>query len=213
MPGQGDTPFVMSYKLDMDAKPMTIDFKIDSGPMAVGAKAKGIVKMHSDGTMSLCYDPSGENRPEKVSSTEENGFFVFKLKKGMAKTEAKGKNKLSAMIQGNWKCVKGVRSGDEVTAERMASIITINDKTIKIPVGPETAFVMSYSIDESKSPATIDMKIEDGPAPPDSKALGIVKMEGGKFYLCYDSMGASRPEKFEANDDGQFYFEMEKSKE
>ena len=213
MPGQGDTPFVMSYKLDKDAKPMNVDFKIESGPMAVGAKAKGIIKMHDDGKMSLCYDPNGEGRPEKFLSTEENGYFVFKMKKGAAKTEVMAKKKLSASMQGKWKCIKGIRSGAEVGAERMASVITINDKTINIPVGEGQAFVMSYSIDESKSPATIDMKIEEGPAPEGTKAVGIVKMKDGKFFLCYDSTGANRPDKFEAEDEGMFYFEMEKAEE
>ena len=56
------------------------------------------------------------------------------------------------------------------------------------------------------------MKIEEGPAPPGSQAVGIIKMDGETFVLCYDSMGVDRPEKFEANDDGQFYFEMKKAK-
>ena len=207
--GEGGDPFVMSYKIDMDAKPMTVDFKIESGPVPEG-NAKGIIKM-KDGKVTLCYNPMGD-RPEKFVSTEENGCFLFKMKKEAKKTVAKAKKSLADQMIGKWNCVKGVRSGEEVAAERMASTIEIDKKTITIPVGPDQAFVMSYELDESKSPATIDMKIEEGPAPPGSQAVGIIKMDGETFVLCYDSMGVDRPEKFEANGDGQFYFEMKKAK-
>ena len=210
--GPDSDPFVMSYKLNLDSKPITVDFKIESGPVPEG-NAKGIIKFSKDGEMTLCYEPTGEDRPEDFVSTEENGFFLFKMKKA-AKTQVKGKKTLASKMEGKWKCVKGTRAGGEVTEERMASIITIDDKNINIPVGPDQAFVMSYQIDESKSPATIDMKIEEGPAPPESKAIGIVKMEDGKFYLCYDATGANRPEKFESTEDnGYFYFELKKAED
>ena len=211
MPSSAGEPFVMSYKADMDAKPMTIDFKIDSGPMAVGSKSQGIFKVE-DGMMSLCYDPKGESRPEKMDSTEENGFFVFKLKKS-EKKDGGDKKSLAKQVTGKWKCVKGVRGGADIAEERMATVITIDDKNIRIPVSEDAAFVMSYTIDESKSPATIDMSIEEGPAPQGQKAIGIVKMEDGKFFLCYDSMGSSRPEKFEAEDEGHFYFELKRAED
>ncbi|MEM9410937.1 MAG: TIGR03067 domain-containing protein [Planctomycetota bacterium] len=206
--GEGGEPFVMSYKLDMEAKPITVDFNIESGPVPSG-EAKGIIKM-KNGKMILCYKPMGE-RPEKFESTEENGCFLFEMKKEAMKTEAKAKKAITEQILGDWKCQKGVRSGEEIAADRMASTISIDKDAITIPVGPEQAFVMSYKIDESISPATIDMTIEDGPAPPGSKAIGIIKMDGAKLLLCYDSNGIKRPEKFEASQDGLFYFEMSKT--
>ncbi len=210
--GPDGPPFVMSYKLALDAKPMTVDFKIESGPVPEGT-AKGIFKLGKDGEMTLCYEPKGEKRPEDYISTEENGFFVFKMKKAM-KTEAKGKKMLASMMPGKWKCVKGTRAGAEVAAERMDSVITVDDKTITIPVGGDEAFVMSYTIDESQSPATIDMAIEKGPAPPGAKAIGIVKIEDGKFFLCYDSTGAKRPEEFNSTEEnGFYYFEMKTAQE
>ena len=94
----------------------------------------------------------------------------------------------------------------------MASVITIDEKLITIPVGPDSAFEMSYTIDADKTPATIDMKIEAGPAP-EGSALGIIKMENGKFILCYDPTGTDRPDKFEStSEDGRFMFEMEPAK-
>lgn len=207
--------FVMAYKMNMDAKPIEVDFEIKKGPMPEG-KAKGIIKM-DDGKMTLCYHPKSEKRPDSFICTEENGYFRFKMKKAeMKKEEMKKEAMMSEMaksLMGKWKCVKGTRAGADVDAARMASMITIDDKIIKIPVGPDMAFEMSYKIDDSKSPAEIDMKIEAGPAPAGSKALGIIKMKDGNCHLCYDPEGNSRPDKFESTEEnGRFLFEMEKQK-
>ena len=120
--GEGQK-FVMSYKVNMDTKPIEVDFKIESGPVPEG-NAKGIIKFEND-VMNLCYEPTGNARPEKFISTEENKYFVFKMKKasgGIAKD-----------MVGKWKCVKGTRGGDEVAAERMESVITVDEKLINIP--------------------------------------------------------------------------------
>lgn len=200
--------FVMAYKLNLDAKPMEVDFDIKKGPMPSG-KAKGIIKM-DDGMMTLCYHPKGEKRPDSFICTEENGFFMFKMKKAKMMD---AKSDMAKSLMGKWKCVKGTRAGADVDAARMASMITIDDKIIKIPVGPDMAFEMSYKIDSSKSPATIDMRIEAGPAPEGSEALGIIKVDGDTCHLCYDPNGAARPDKFESSEDnGRFLFVMEKQK-
>ncbi len=201
---------VMSYKLDMDRKPIQVDFKVESGPVPEGHEnAKGIIKLE-DGKLTICYHPEGKSRPEKFVSTEENGFFMFKMEKATEKTEAKSeKGDMAKAVVGKWKCVKGTRSGEDIDQDRMSSVITFKDDTIKIPVGEDEAFIMSYTIDSKKSPVEIDMKIEEGPAP-GGEALGILKMEGGKFYLCYDPMGQNRPDRFESTEDNQFFlFEME----
>ena len=211
IPSEAGEEFVMSYKVDMDAKPITIDFKIESGPVPEG-NAKGIIKLE-DGVLTLCYHPEGESRPEKFMSTEENGFFVFKMKKAAEKTEAKGdKGDIAEAVIGKWKCIKGTRAGEVIEPERMASVITFDPKMITIPIGEDEAFKMSYTIDAGKNPIAIDMKIVEGPAP-DSEALGIIKMDGGKFFLCYDPTGQKRPDKFESTEsDGRFLFEMESAK-
>lgn len=109
---------------------------------------------------------------------------------------------------GSWNVSKGVRNGQTVANERLPKI-TIDAKAVTIPAGPET-FVMSYTIDNSKRPAHIDMKITAGPAPQDSKAVGIVRKSGKKLMMCYDPTGAKRPEKFESTEDNGFHmFVME----
>ncbi len=212
IPSEGGEEFVMSYKIDMEAKPITVDFEIESGPVPEG-NAKGIIKFEN-GQLTLCYHPEGETRPEKFTSTEENGFFVFKMKKAMAeKTEVMGdKGDITKSVVGKWKCIKGTRAGEVIEPERMASVITFDPKMITIPISEDEAFKMSYKIDATKVPIAIDMKIEEGPDP-GGEALGIIKMVGGKFFLCYDPTGEKRPDKFESTEsDGRFLFEMESTK-
>ena len=192
--------FVMAYKLKMDSDPIEVDFDIKKGPAPEG-KAKGIIKMEDD-KMTLCYHPKGGDRPKKFSCTEENGNFMFVMKKAMKKMA-------DNPLAGKWQITKGMKAGADVAAERMASVITIDDKMITIPAG-EATFKMSYTMDKDASPHTIDMTIEEGPGQ-GGKALGLVKMDGDKCMLIYDSTGAKRPEKFESTkDNGLFLFEMKK---
>ncbi len=120
------------------------------------------------------------------------------------KTEKKEK---APSISGKWNITSGTRSGAAISEERLTAI-EINEKEIVIPAGPDK-FVMSYKLDTSKTPFTIDMKIEKGPVP-DGAANGIVKLDGNKMKLCYNGMGGERPTKFETTEgDNCFYFELE----
>lgn len=190
--------FVMAYEIVSDESPYHVDMEITEGPGE--GTALGIVKME-DGMLSLCYDPMGAKRPEAFETTEENGFFMFAMKKAESKFDAK------EMI-GEWRCVSGKRAGEDVPDDRMAPSIKFTKDGITIPIGPDSAFEMSYTIDADKSPAEIDMEIENGPG--DGTALGIVKIADGKFWLCYDPTGQNRPEAFESTEEnGCFLFEME----
>ncbi len=193
--------FVMSYEIVSDESPYHVDMQIEEGPGE--GNALGIVKMEN-GTVALCYDPMGENRPEAFETTEENGFFMFVMEKAITKLDP-------AKMVGEWQCVKGMKGGEEIPEERMASAVTFSEDMITIPIGPDMAFKMSYTVNAENTPATIDMKIEEGPGD-GGNALGIVKIEDGKFYLCYDPTGENRPESFESNDENGFFsFEMEQA--
>jgi uncharacterized protein (TIGR03067 family) len=191
--------FVMSYKVVSDESPYQVDMTIEEGPGE--GNSLGIMKME-DGTLSLCYDPTGENRPKAFETNEEDGFFMFTMKKAATKLDP-------AKVVGDWQCITGLKAGEEVPEDRMASTISFTKDGITIPVGPDMSFKMTYKINADESPAQIDMAMQGGPGG-DANAVGIVKMEDGKFYLCYDSTGETRPEEFESTaDNGFFMFEME----
>lgn len=205
----GGEGFVMSYKIDTDSTPAQVDMEITAGP-AVGGKAMGIIEL-KNGRLSLCYDPSGEKRPEKFATSAEDGFFLFRserAKSGNPDETPKPMAMGADSLVGSWQVVSGRRAGEDVADDRLQAVITIDAGKITIPAGEES-FVMGYSLDTSHTPATIDMEILAGPAPAGSKALGIVIREGDKVRLCYDPTATSRPEKFESSsENGFFLFEM-----
>jgi uncharacterized protein (TIGR03067 family) len=72
--------FVMGYKLTTSAKPVAIDMEIKEGPIPEG-KAIGIISVKGD-EMKLCYVPDASGtRPSKFESTQENGAFLWTLKR------------------------------------------------------------------------------------------------------------------------------------
>ena len=79
--GAGEMAFEMSYEINADESPVQIDMKVTAGPAPEGSPGTGIIKMDDDGHVILCYDGMGGSRPTKFESTEENGCFLFKLKK------------------------------------------------------------------------------------------------------------------------------------
>lgn len=79
VPGGPDGDFVMSYKIDTEKSPATVDFTIESGPVPEG-EAKGLIKLEGD-KLWLCYEPNGGDRPEKLESTADNNAFFFELKR------------------------------------------------------------------------------------------------------------------------------------
>lgn len=86
VPAGGDGKFVMKYSLNTDHSPAHIDLEISEGPAPEG-KALGIIRISGD-EMMFCYDPTGQTRPKSFDTSEDNGFFMFKLKKSGAKKEA-----------------------------------------------------------------------------------------------------------------------------
>ncbi len=201
---QGDIKFVSAYEVDSSKSPMAIDFEITEGPSeeATGSTAKGIFKME-DGKLTLCYHPMGGARPEKFESSDDNGCHMFVMSKAAAKFDAKN-------LVGTWVYSAGTMAGQESGDERLAGDVEVDDDSFTFAAGPDSQFVMSYKIDSSKSPATIDLKIESGPVS-EGEAAGIIKFEDGQITFCYHPTGGDRPTKFESTEDnGCHLFVLEK---
>ncbi|CAN5168552.1 hypothetical protein BH11PLA2_BH11PLA2_26580 [soil metagenome] len=75
----GKEMYAMEYTVDAKASPVTIDMKMVV-PAGQDAKAKGIIELDGD-SFKICYDPSGEKRPEKFDGDK---FYNFSFKREKA---------------------------------------------------------------------------------------------------------------------------------
>ena len=80
LPAGPEMVFVMGYKIDSTSRPIEVDMVIKSGPAPEGSEAVGILKMQQ-GNLVLCYDSTGQKRPTAFKTSQEDGFFMFTLKK------------------------------------------------------------------------------------------------------------------------------------
>jgi uncharacterized protein (TIGR03067 family) len=72
--------FVIGYKLDTKASPVTVDMEIKEGPVPEG-KAKGIIAVSGD-DMKLCYVfMPDDKRPTKFESTKDNNAYFWTFKR------------------------------------------------------------------------------------------------------------------------------------
>lgn len=199
IPAAADVIFKIKYTIDASKSPAEIDLEIIEGP-AENSKAKGIIKV-ADGLLTLCYDPTGEKRPAEFEATDDNWFFLFVLVRAAEPFDP-------AKLIGVWEIVSGLQAGTEMEDSRLQGRIQFTRDAIRIPPGDEAAFIMSYAVDASQNPATIDMELLEGPQS-GAKAAGIVKFVEGNLVLCYDFGGQGRPTEFKStSENGFFLFEL-----
>jgi uncharacterized protein (TIGR03067 family) len=105
---------------------------------------------------------------------------------------------------GEWKVEKGMKAGEASPDENIAMTITIKPDTITIPSGGEEPFTIAWTVDTSKDPAHVDLKITGGPAV-ETDAPGIMAFEGEKLKICYNPNGSERPAEFESTADNGFH--------
>ena len=119
-----------------------------------------------------------------------------------------------AKLVGEWTYVSGKNNGADVEKDRLTGKVKFTKDTITLASGMGQDFVIGYKVDASKSPATIDMDIKDGPIK-EGKAEGIIELKGDDLKFCYAPTfaGGKRPTKFESTADSQaFYFVLKRAK-
>jgi uncharacterized protein (TIGR03067 family) len=121
----------------------------------------------------------------------------------------------AAKLEGKWKFTAGTKSGNKVDAKALESEVTITKDSFTIK-GDDGTHVMTFKIDDSKSPMQIDMVGKEGPAK-DFKAEGIIELDGDTLKLAYGTnipgLEGKRPAKFESTADNKaLYFVMKRAK-
>ena len=104
-----------------------------------------------------------------------------------------------ARLAGDWTYVEGKREGTAVEKSHLEGVVKVDKTKFTIPGEPGQVFVMGYKLDGAKTPAEIDITIDDAPIKEaiGSTSKGIVSVEGDTMKLCYSPFGA-RPTAFES---------------
>jgi uncharacterized protein (TIGR03067 family) len=105
-------------------------------------------------------------------------------------------------LNGTWKLIASTVDGKKVPADEIEklkySLIFKDGKYTEASTsGTESG---TYKLDASKSPATIDFTIEDGPEKGKTQ-LGLLKLEGDVLTVAYAKPGSmDRPKGFDGTD-------------
>ena len=98
-------------------------------------------------------------------------------------------------LEGAWVMVSGEDKGEKLSEQtiKSAKLTLVGDKhTVK--VGTDT-IIGTHKLDPSKKPKEIDAMDTEGPFK-DKTGLGIYKLEGDQFTVCFAPPGKDRPKEF-----------------
>ena len=117
----------------------------------------------------------------------------------IAADDAKSENKKDIeKMQGEWTMASGERNGEAIPDEIVQSLkrtIKGNEYTVKRE--DEVLNGGTFTVDATKSPKTIDLKITEGQAAGQS-LHGIYELDGDMMKICYANPGKPRPTEFSA---------------
>ncbi len=115
-------------------------------------------------------------------------------------------------LVGEWKIKEGWKAGEKATGDALKAPVILTKDTVTIKGDkPEETFEFTYKVNADKG--EIDLEITKPEMLKGAKTQGIVKLEDGKFTLCYHPMGEKRPTEFKSTKENGFYlFVMEKKK-
>jgi uncharacterized protein (TIGR03067 family) len=105
---------------------------------------------------------------------------------------------------GDWTYVEGKKEGTAVEKSHLEGVVKVDKTKFTIPGEPGQVFVMGYKLDGTKTPAEIDITIDDAPIKEaiGSTSKGIVSIDGDTMKLCYAPFG-DRPKAFDSTADNK----------
>ena len=127
--------------------------------------------------------------------------------------------KLLKNLEGSYKVAAVEKAGDAPPKEFIESLDKVSIKGNKFSIafksgGKAEEKSATITVDATKTPATIDLKADDGEKR-NEVMIGILQVEGETLKICWaDGPKSARPTKFETNKENkQFMITLTKMKE
>jgi uncharacterized protein (TIGR03067 family) len=199
-----------TFEVDAKSRPRKLTMKFDTGPEK-GNTNLAIYEVKGD-TWKLCVATQGKVRPSGFATKPGDGFVFETLTRGdlpndtiselpkrqkqKTKNSPSSGDKRLAEFQGEWSMVSGVMNGqamDKSTVQWVRRITTGDE--IAVCAGPQTLMEMTFTIDPSTSPKSIDYMNTAG-SNKGKTQLGIYEFDGDQLTVCVASPGAVRPTTF-----------------
>jgi uncharacterized protein (TIGR03067 family) len=195
--GMGAT-YEGSVTVDSEASPRSIDLRFTSGP-ETGNTNRGIYELDGH-TWRICLSTRTSDRPTTFAADAASGIVLEVLERGSAEQSdvqtfdfAKMTLTPAAELQGQWTMVSGSLDGqplDKGMVRMGRRTVEGNDMTVTF--GREVYSKGKYSVDSSKSPATIDI-YNTGGANAGKVQYGIYALQGNALTLSLAAPGSERP--------------------
>jgi uncharacterized protein (TIGR03067 family) len=103
-----------------------------------------------------------------------------------------------AKLQGEWAMKSGVADGFELPEDMARNFKRIcKGNELSVMNGDQLIMKANITIDQTKSPKTIDYEVIEGPTK-GNKHLGIYELNGDTFKSCFGAPDAPRPKEFKS---------------
>ena len=104
-----------------------------------------------------------------------------------------------AALQGTWQSLKEEMRGGPAPGDARDHRMVFTGDEFKLVDGDKVLIRGTYTVDPTKTPRAMDMKITEGAGPdPEAPAQGIYELSGDELKWCVAEPGtAGRPDKFE----------------
>lgn len=219
--------FEGTFEIDESKNPKTLDMVFTAGH-ATGVRNLGIYRLSGE-RWTLCLATRGSKRPDEFATAPNTGLALETLERSVGRKSARGKSRAQSRapartetppatpgdthlgkpskLEGDWAMVAGVFSGAPM-AKSMADLterVTRGKLTTVLAGGSHVMMKATFTIDESKTPHTIDYVNLEGTNRGKAQA-GIFELNGDSLEVCMSPPGKPRPAEFSSNPkDGRSY--------
>lgn len=215
-----------TVEVDQAKKPKTFDMLFTAGH-AAGVQNLGIYKLTGD-RWTICLATRGSERPDKFATEADTGLALETLERGAGRKSTRGKSRAQSRsaavpaaapassvatppdevtpLEGEWAMVSAVFSGAPMANNMVEWTKRVTHGNVTtVLAGPQVILKASFTIDESKTPHTIDYVNVEGANRGKSQA-GIFELSGDTMRICMAAPGKPRPDGFSSKSkDGRSY--------